>query len=138
MQIALKKTQETNDAIREFMAKNALESSEYINIPGPFITQIQMYESSRQRNDSALPMNKIATAGQNTKTTMAACTTHDTLEDFRVKEFTMSLFSRGHDKEVVETEILKFFKNFDASKDPHMLKLQRRIDNLKRSNTRTN
>lgn len=75
-----------------------------------------MYESSRQRNDSALPINKIATAGQNTKTTMAGLSTvHDTLEDFRVKELTMSLFSRGCDKELVETEILKFFKNFDAS-----------------------
>ena len=103
MQIALKKTKETNDAVKEFMAKNALES-EYINIPGPFITQIQMYESSRQRNDMAQPNTKITTAG---------CT-HDTLEDFRVKEFTLSLFKKGYDKEMVEHEILKFFKNYDA------------------------
>jgi len=52
-------------------------------------------------------------AQPNTKITTAGCT-HDTLEDFRVKEFTISLFNKGYDKEMVEHEILKFFKNYDA------------------------
>lgn len=44
------------------------------------------------------------------------------------------LFNSGIEKEKIEHEILKFFKEYDESKEPATLKLQKRIDQIKKNN----
>lgn len=43
--------------------------------------------------------------------------------ELKVKEFVSDLFSRGYGREKVEKKVLKFFKNYDQAKEPHIAKL---------------
>ncbi len=49
-----------------------------------------------------------------------------------MKDYILDLFKQGIEPEQVEPRILEFFKDYDQSKEPLILKVQRRIDNLKK------
>lgn len=53
-----------------------------------------------------------------------------------MKEFVLDLFRKGFDEGQVENEVLQFFKNYDQSKEPSILKLQRRIDGIKKNSSK--
>lgn len=54
----------------------------------------------------------------------------------KVKEFVLGLFEKGLENDKVEHKIYKFFKNYDESKEPQIQKLQKRIEAIKKNNTK--
>lgn len=56
--------------------------------------------------------------------------------ELKVKEFVLGLFEKGLENDKVEHKIYKFFKNYDESKEPQIQKLQKRIEAIKKSNTK--
>ncbi len=48
----------------------------------------------------------------------------------------MDQFKAGLDREQVENKVLEFFKEYDQTKEPQILKMQKRIDNLRKNNSK--
>ena len=49
--------------------------------------------------------------------------TQDSFIEYKVKEFVQELFNNGFANEKIEHKVLKFLKNYNASKEPQIAKL---------------
>lgn len=56
--------------------------------------------------------------------------------EFKIKEYVTDLFNKGFEKEKVEQKILQFFKDYDSSKEPQINRVQRKIEMIKKNNSR--
>ena len=154
LQIALDKTRDTNKAVRQFLEKNqvkeaydieqykrldsSIDRSQIVNnVFGPFITQTgaPVFENTRQRNLVDIS-GGMHLKQPTTRASVEFGATQDSIMEYKVKEFVLDLFRKGFDEGQVENEVLQFFKNYDQSKEPSILKLQRRIDGIKKNSSK--
>ena len=56
--------------------------------------------------------------------------------EYKMQEYVQELFRQGLDKSKVEHKVLQFFKDYDLQKEPEIARLNRKLDNARKSNAK--